>query len=50
MATQHLIDLGQERVAFVGEWEDFIGFHPTVKRRKGYVDAMTDAGLRVPDG
>ncbi|MCP3994126.1 MAG: LacI family transcriptional regulator [bacterium] len=49
MATQHLIDLGHQRIAFVGDWEDFIGFRPTAKRRDGYRKAMADAGLAVPD-
>ena len=49
MATEHLIELGHERIAFVGEWEDFIGFRPTAKRRTGYHKAMRDAGLEVPD-
>lgn len=50
MATEHLIELGHERVAFVGDWEDFIGFRPTEKRRAGYLEAMAAAGLSVPDG
>ena len=50
MATQHLIDLGHERIAFVGDWEDFIGFRPTAKRRIGYEEAMAEAVLPVPDG
>jgi DNA-binding LacI/PurR family transcriptional regulator len=49
MATEHLIELGHERIAFVGEWEDRIGFRPTAKRRVGYRSAMEDAGLEVPD-
>lgn len=50
LATGHLIELGHERIAFVGDWEDFIGFRPTAKRRAGYVKAMTSAGLTVHDG
>ena len=49
MATEHLIELGHRRIAFVGEWEDLIGFRPTAKRRAGYRAAMADAGLEVPD-
>lgn len=49
MATQHLIELGHEKIAFVGDWEDFIGFRPTSKRRDGYRRAMAAAGLEVPD-
>ncbi|MCP4963651.1 MAG: LacI family transcriptional regulator [bacterium] len=49
MATEHLIELGHERIAFVLDWEDSIGFSPTAKRRTGYRKAMADAGLEVPD-
>ena len=49
MAAEHLIELGHERIAFVGDWEDFIGFRPTAKRRAGYLKAMANAGLKVPD-
>ena len=49
MATQHLIDLGHERIAFVGDWEDDIGFRPTARRRAGYTMAMEEAGLDIPD-
>ena len=49
MATEHLIELGHRRIAFVGEWEDVIGFRPAAKRRAGYRAAMTDAGLGVPE-
>ncbi len=49
MATEHLIELGHKRIAFVGDWEDHVGFRPTAMRRTGYRKAMTDAGLDVPD-
>ena len=49
MATEHLIELGHKRIAFVGDWEDFIGFRPTSKRRDGYWKAMAEAGLEVLD-
>ncbi len=49
MATEHLINLGHERIAFVGDWEDHIGFRPTAKRRTGYYKAMAAAGLEVPE-
>lgn len=49
MATEHLIELGHKRIAFVGDWEDFIGFRPTSQRRDGYCKAMAEAGLDVPD-
>lgn len=47
MATEHLIELGHKRIAFVLDWEDSIGFSPTAKRRTGYRKAMADAGLEV---
>lgn len=50
MATEHLITLGHRRIAFVGEWEDPIGFRPTSKRCNGYRQAMAEAGLKIPDG
>ncbi|MDJ0954690.1 MAG: LacI family DNA-binding transcriptional regulator [Acidimicrobiia bacterium] len=49
MATEHLIELGHQRIAFVGDWEDHVGFRPMGKRRTGYRKAMADAGLEVPD-
>jgi LacI family transcriptional regulator len=46
LATQHLIDLGHARIAFIGG-------HPTVdsaqRREAGFRSAMTDAGLEVRD-
>jgi DNA-binding LacI/PurR family transcriptional regulator len=48
MATEHLISLGHCRIAFIGDWEDPIGFHPSGKRLAGYRSAMADAGLAVP--
>ncbi len=49
MATEHLISLGHRRIAFVGDWEDPIGFHPSGKRLAGFRSAMADAGFPVPD-
>lgn len=49
MATEHLVELGHERIAFVGDWEDEIGFRPTAMRKAGYRKAMADAGLTIPD-
>ncbi|MGA9598645.1 MAG: LacI family DNA-binding transcriptional regulator [Acidimicrobiia bacterium] len=48
MATEHLLALGHKRIAFVGEWEDTIGFRPTAKRRVGYLKTMADAGVEIP--
>ncbi|CAN7176817.1 LacI family DNA-binding transcriptional regulator [Mycolicibacterium frederiksbergense] len=42
MATQHLIDLGHRRIAFISGTRE----HDTARRRKsGYLRALTDAGL-----
>jgi DNA-binding LacI/PurR family transcriptional regulator len=49
MATEHLISLGHRRIAFIGDWEDPIGFHPSAKRLAGYRAAMADAGLSLPE-
>lgn len=50
IATQHLIDLGHERIGFVGDAEDNpFGFASSALHRNGYVDALVAAGLR-PDG
>ncbi len=50
MATEHLIELGHKRIAFVGDWEDTIGFRPSAKRVQGYRKAMANAGFDVPEG
>lgn len=49
MAAEHLIEMGHERIAFVGDWEDRIGFRPSTKRLAGYRKAMANAGFDVPD-
>ena len=43
--TQHLIDLGRRRLAFIGETDD----HGTrgAERRKGFLDAVRSAGLET---
>jgi DNA-binding LacI/PurR family transcriptional regulator len=42
VATEHLIDLGHRRIAFLGlDWEMF----PTWRRESGYVSALRGAGL-----
>lgn len=48
MATEHLISLDHRRIAFIGDWEDPIGFHPSAKRLAGYRMAMANAGFVVP--
>lgn len=49
MATEHLIELGHKRIAFVGDWEDTIGFRPSARRLEGYQKAMANAGFATPD-
>lgn len=46
LATRHLIELGHERIAFVGDrpQPDF-GFVASERRRAGYRQALADAGL-----
>jgi LacI family transcriptional regulator len=48
LATQHLIDLGHERIAFVGDrTEPGLGFVSSDRRRDGYRRALQQAGLPV---
>ena len=42
-ATQHLVDLGRTRIALIGGRPDGLG--PAGQRRKGYRDALRNAGL-----
>lgn len=45
MATQHLIDLGHERIAFIGDAEgQGFGFDSSTNRRLGYRGALESAG------
>jgi DNA-binding LacI/PurR family transcriptional regulator len=46
-ATQHLIDLGHERIAFIGGTARDALLAPTVEEERlgGYLQAMTEAGL-----
>lgn len=51
LATDHLIDLGHERIAFIGEpprnaWR----FVASRLREQGYREAMRSAGMDVPPG
>ena len=49
MATSHLLDLGHERIAFIGEpRHNPFGFHSSGHRENGYRQAMSAAGLDVP--
>lgn len=51
LATHHLIELGHERIAFVGDdFDPKFGFTSSADRGVGYRRAMQQAGLRVrPD-
>lgn len=45
IATQHLIDLGHRKIAFLGDYLE-TPFHPSMKYRfKGYREALEDAGI-----
>lgn len=46
-ATQHLIQLGHKKIAFIGGVDHTSDYH---ERLAGYMDAMGDAGLKVPAG
>jgi DNA-binding LacI/PurR family transcriptional regulator len=51
MATRHLLDLGHERIAFIGEHTDNpLGFTASRDRERGYRQAMSDAGLSPREG
>lgn len=51
LATQHLIDLGHERIAFIGDDHDNpLGFTAGRCREEGYRRTMADAGFPVPEG
>jgi LacI family transcriptional regulator len=48
LATEHLLSLGHERIAFVGDTESGpFGFTSSEARRRGYAAALRDAGVRV---
>jgi DNA-binding LacI/PurR family transcriptional regulator len=50
LATQHLITLGHERIAFIGADAQNEGdfYHPSIRHR-GYLDAMAAAEIAVDD-
>jgi LacI family transcriptional regulator len=51
LATRHLLALGHERVAFIGDDPDNpLGFTAGTSREQGYRETMAEAGLRVPAG
>ena len=46
IATEHLLSLGHERIAFIGEPErNPFGFVSSRYRQEGYADALADAGI-----
>ena len=48
LATEHLLRLGHERIAFVGDTENGpFGFTSSEARRRGYEAALRDAGVAV---
>lgn len=48
LATQHLLDLGHRRIAFLGDFEhNYYGFVSSARRRTGYEDALAAAGVEV---
>ena len=51
LATQHLLELGHQRIAFVGDLErDPFGFTSSERRHRGYLHALDVAGSeRDPD-
>jgi len=50
IATQHLIELGHERIGFIGDLEDSpFGFTSSALHRKGYIEALASSGIRTED-
>jgi DNA-binding LacI/PurR family transcriptional regulator len=51
LATRHLLALGHERIAFIGDDPDNpLGFTAGSSREAGYRQTMADAGVDVPAG
>lgn len=51
LATWHLLTLGHERIAFVGEEpENPLGFRSTRDRERGFVETMEAAGVEIRAG
>jgi LacI family transcriptional regulator len=49
LATRHLLELGHERIAFVGDSTDpRLGFVSSDRRCSGYRHALAQAGIRTP--
>jgi LacI family transcriptional regulator len=48
LATEHLLELGHRRIAFIGDFEhNYHGFTSSARRRDGYEQAHVAAGLEV---
>jgi LacI family transcriptional regulator len=48
LATEHLLELGHRRIAFLGDFEhNYYGFVSSARRRAGYVQALAAAGIEV---
>ena len=48
LATEHLLDLGHRRIAFLGDFEhNYYGFVSSARRRAGYEQALMAAGIEV---
>jgi DNA-binding LacI/PurR family transcriptional regulator len=51
LATHHLLTLGHERIAFIGDDPDNpLGFTAGSRREEGYRKTMTEAGVSTPPG
>jgi DNA-binding LacI/PurR family transcriptional regulator len=51
IATRHLLALGHERIAFIGDDPDNpLGFTAGSSRENGYRGTMAEAGVKVPQG
>ena len=49
LAAEHLLALGHERIAFLGDLEaNPYGFDSSARRRAGFEAALRDAGVEVP--
>ena len=51
LATHHLLSLGHERIAFIGDDpDDPLGFTAGASREAGYRRTMAEAGAKIPTG
>ena len=48
LATEHLLELGHRRIAFLGDFEhNYYGFMSSARRRTGYEEALAAAGVEA---